>query len=159
MPPRRTALMAAAALPLGTSGTSGASAAAPAWPDAAEIALRTEQLRATEVAFAATMAARDLAAFQAFLAPDTVWTGGRAPLIGPEAVVAGWRAYFDGPTPPFSWAPDTALVLPSGELGRTAGPVHGPDGKLLLRFNSVWRRLAQGRWEIVFDYATPAGAA
>lgn len=152
MPPRRTALVAAAALPL------GAQAATPAWPEAHEIARRTEHLRATEVAFAATMAARDLAAFARFLAPDTVWTGGKDPLIGPEAVVAGWRAYFDGPAPPFSWAPDTALVLPSGELGRTAGPVHGPDGTLLLRFNSVWRRLSDGRWEIVFDYATPAGA-
>lgn len=153
MPPRRTALMAAAALPLGVQ------AAAPAWTDAAEIARRTEQLRATEVAFAATMAARDLAAFARFLAPDTVWTGGKAPLIGPEAVLAGWRAYFDGPTPPFSWAPDTVLVRPSGELGRTAGQVHGPDGPLLLRFNSVWRRLPDGRWEIVFDFATPADGA
>lgn len=153
MPQRRTALMAAVALPMGTHATT------PAWPEAAEIARRTEALRATEIAFAATMAARDLAAFARFLAPDTVWTGGKEPLIGPEAVVAGWRAYFDGPTPPFSWAPDTALVLPSGELGRTAGPVHGPDGKPLVRFNSVWRRLPAGRWEIVFDYATPAGAA
>ena len=153
MPPRRTALVAAAALPL------GASAATPTWPEASEIARRTEQLRATEQAFAATMAARDVAAFTAFLAADTVWTDAQGPLVGPKAVVAAWRAYFDGPTPPFSWAPDTALVLPSGELGRTAGPVHGPDGKLLLRFNSVWRRLPSGRWEIVFDHATPAGAA
>lgn len=148
MPERRHLLVGAASLPL-------IARAQPAWPETAEIARRTEALRATETAFAATMAARDLVAFRRFLAPDTVWTKGKnEPLLGPDAVVAHWAPFFEGPTPPFSWAPDLALVLPSGELGRTSGPVHDPEGKLVARFQSTWRRKPGGDWEIVFDFGT-----
>lgn len=154
MTDRRHLLLGAASLSLVSSPTS----AHPGWPDAAEIARRTESLRATETAFAATMAARDLPAFLRFLAPDTVWTNGKGEaLIGPAAVQAEWARFFEGPTPPFSWGPDIALVLPSGELGRTSGPVLDPTGKRVARFQSTWRRKPDGSWEIVFDFGTGPG--
>lgn len=148
MTTRRHALLAAAALP-------GAASAAPepAWPPADEIARRVVEARAAETAFAAAFAARDVAAFRRFLAPDTVWMG-KAPLHGPEAVMAAWNGLLTSPKPPFSWAPDLVLVLPSGDLARTTGPVLDPDGKLTARFQSVWRRKPGGGWEIVFDFGT-----
>ena len=152
MTDRRALLLSSASLPLMAS----AAQAQPAWPEAAEIARRTEQVRAAETAFAATMAARDLKAFRSFLAADTVFYGRSGALVGPDVVVAAWTGFFEGPKPPFSWAPDLALVLPSGELARTSGPVHDPEGKLVSRFQTTWRRKADGGWEVVFDFGTKA---
>lgn len=144
---RRHALLAAASLP----AAAAAATPAPAWPSAAEIARRVAEVTATETAFAKTMADRDLAAFRRFLAPDTIWQGSVNTLNGPEAVVAAWSKFFDGPKPPFAWAPDRVLVLPSGELAQSSGPVTDPEGKVFARFQSVWRRKPEGGWEIVFD--------
>lgn len=150
MTSRRHALLAAAALP-------GAATAAPAaaWPSAEEIARRTDEVRRTETAFAATFAARDVEGFRRFLAPDTVWMG-KAPLHGPQAVMAAWQGWLTSPQPPFSWSPDLVLVLPSGDLARTTGPVRDPDGQPIARFHSTWRRRPEGGWEIVFDFGTAA---
>jgi len=150
MTTRRHALLAAATLPAAASASSTTG-----WPPAEEIARRVAEVRATETAFAAAFAARDVAAFRRFLAPDTIWMGKEA-LNGPDAVMAAWTAWLTSPQPPFSWSPDLALVLPSGELARTSGPVLDPGGKLVGRFQSTWRRKPAGGWEIVFDFGTAA---
>jgi len=114
-----------------------------------------EQVRATETAFAKTMADRDLAAFKRFLAPDAVFV--QDPVLrGPEAIAAAWRVYFDGPAAPFSWTPETIAVLDSGRLALSSGPVYAPDGRRVGTFNSVWRREHGGRWRIVLDHGCPA---
>jgi hypothetical protein len=41
--------------------------------------------------------------------------------------------------------------LESGTLAISSGPVRNPEGKVIARFTSVWRRTAANRWEIVFD--------
>jgi ketosteroid isomerase-like protein len=146
MTTRRRALLAAATLP----ATAGAATASP-WPAADEIARRVAEVMATETAFAKTLADRDAAAFRRFLAPDTIWMNGKTPLNGPDAVAAAWAKFFDGPKPPFAWAPDTVLVLPSGELAQSSGPVSNAEGVVFARFQSVWRRRPAGGWEIVFD--------
>ena len=151
MTTRRNALLAAAALPGAAAAASGAPAAA--WPAADEIARRVAEVAATETAFAAAFAARDLKAFRSFLAPDTIWMA-KEPLHGPDAVMAAWNGYLTSPKPPFSWGPDLTLVLPSGDLARTSGPVRDPEGKVVGRFQSTWRRKPAGGWEIVFDFGT-----
>lgn len=148
MTTRRNALLAAATLPAAAS-----SATESHWPPADEIARRVAEARAAETAFAAAFAARDVAGFRRFLAPDTIWMG-KEPLHGPDAVMAAWNGLLTAPKPPFSWAPDLVLVLPSGDLARTTGPVLDPDGKVTARFQSVWRRRPAGGWEIVFDHGT-----
>lgn len=150
MTTRRHALLAAATLPAAASA-----ATEPTWPPADEIARRVAEVRATETAFAAAFAARDVAGFRRFLAPDTLWMG-KEPLHGPDAVMAAWTPLLTSAKPPFSWSPDLALVLPSGELARTTGPVLDPDGKVTARFQSTWRRKPSSGWEIVFDFGTPA---
>jgi ketosteroid isomerase-like protein len=117
------------------------------------------ELRATEAAFAKTMAERDHAAFAGFLAAETVFFAGDSELRGKEAVAAAWKPFFDGPNAPFSWRPEVVAVLDSGQLGLTSGPVLDPQGTRIGTFNSVWRRTAEGQWEIIFDRGCPPCAA
>jgi ketosteroid isomerase-like protein len=113
------------------------------------------ELRATEVAFAATMASRDHEAFVSFLADEAVFYAGDAELRGKESVAAAWKAFFSGPDAPFSWRPEVVTVLESGGLGLTSGPVLDPQGQRIGTFNSVWRRVPDAGWEIVFDRGCP----
>jgi len=113
------------------------------------------QVRATETAFAASMADRDLAAFRSFLDPEAVFFAGPEADRGAEAVVARWAPYFEGETAPFSWAPETVEVLDSGDLALSSGPVWDPSGARVATFSSIWRRNADGRWLIVFDKGAP----
>ena len=128
-----------------------ASTPAPAWLSTEEQARRKADVTATETAFAASMAARDPKAFQSFLAPDTVFGMGRNPAMGIEAVMKVWLPFFEGAKAPFSWKPDFVMLAPPGELAYSSGPVFNPEGKLINRFHSTWRRKAAGGWEIVFD--------
>ena len=121
-------------------------------PGPGELAAR---LRATEEAFARTMADRDHAAFVSFLAEEAAFFGRNGELRGRDAVAAAWRPLFEGAAAPFSWRPDVATVLDSGTLGLTAGPVFAPDGKRIGTFNSVWRSSPDGSWKIVFDRGCP----
>ena len=113
------------------------------------------QLRATEEAFARTMADRDHAAFVSFLAEEAVFFGRNSELRGRDAVAAAWKPLFEGAAAPFSWQPEVATVLDSGTLGLTSGPVLAPDGKRIGTFNSVWRREPDGSWKIIFDRGCP----
>jgi len=115
-----------------------------------------EQVRQTEIAFAKSMADRDPAAFESFLAPDTVFMSGGRATRGAKQVVERWKAFFNGPQAPFSWMPEFVEVLDSGTLAMSSGPVRDPAGKRTGTFNSVWRREPGGQWKIVLDNGCPA---
>ena len=127
-----------------------ASLAGPA-PLAAQVPALTAEVESSEIAFARTMADRDLEAFRSFLAPEAVFFRGDEPLRGRDAIVEAWAPFFEGPTPPFSWRPDVVQVLETGDLALTSGPVMDASGSEVGRFNTVWRRQADGRWLVVFD--------
>ncbi|KQX01740.1 ketosteroid isomerase [Massilia sp. Root418] len=131
-----------------TTALALASAAAGAAPSNAEL---KQQVADTERAFAATMQQRDLAAFSTFLSDETVFYSGPVPLRGKEQVTAFWKKFYEGREAPFSWEPDQVDVIDSGTLAHSSGPVYDPKGKLIARFNSVWRQEAPGKWRIVFD--------
>jgi uncharacterized protein (TIGR02246 family) len=135
-------------------GTLAPAADAPAVPDIE--ALRA-QVRATEEAFAKTMAARDVQAFASFIAEDAVFAGGSTPLRGRAAIVEGWKPYFEGPAAPFSWAPAKVEVSGSGDVALSSGPVSDPEGARIGAFVSTWRREADGKWRIVLDTGCPPG--
>jgi len=124
-------------------------------PQASRTARLADEVRAAEASFARTMAARDHAAFAAHLASEAVFFGANDVLRGRTAVAAGWKRFFDGPTPPFSWEPAQVEVLDSGTLALTSGPVRDPQGRQTGVFNSVWRRDGNGSWKIVFDKGCP----
>ena len=109
------------------------------------------QVRETERAFARTMADRDHAAFMAFLAEETVFFSGQRAIRGRQAVAQAWKPFYEPPQAPFSWEPDVVEVLDSGTLALSSGPVKDAEGKVVGRFNSVWRREPDGRWLVVFD--------
>jgi len=113
-----------------------------------------EKVRATEAAFAKSMADRDHAAFVSHLADETVFFG-RTVQRGKAAVAAAWKPFFDGPKAPFSWAPAEVEVLDSGTLALTSGPVYDPGGKRTGTFTSVWRLEPDGQWKIVLDKGCP----
>jgi ketosteroid isomerase-like protein len=121
-------------------------------PDAAKAAnaAAVKQVIATEQAFAKTMADRDFKSFVTFLSPDATFFSGKAVMHGPAEVAVQWRPYYDGRKAPFSWAPDHVEVLASGKLALSTGPVY-EDGKVVSRFNSIWRLEADNNWRIVFD--------
>ncbi|PIV81120.1 DUF4440 domain-containing protein [bacterium CG17_big_fil_post_rev_8_21_14_2_50_64_8] len=110
-----------------------------------------DTVRAREIAFAQTMADRDLEAFAGFISPEAVFFGSEVPLRGREAIVAAWKKFFVAEQAPFSWHPDTVEVLASGHLALTSGPVFDRDGKDVGRFNTIWRLDPGGRWRVVFD--------
>lgn len=114
-----------------------------------------QQVFATERAFAKTMADRDLKAFSNLLADETVFFGSKNVLRGKAQVTEAWAGFFSEPQAPFSWAPDQVEVLPSGTLAFSSGPVWDPSGKLISRYNSIWRLEAPGVWRIVFDKGSP----
>jgi ketosteroid isomerase-like protein len=109
------------------------------------------QVRESERAFAATMAARDLGAFGSFVSDEALFFGQAGVLRGREAVVAGWTRFFQGTAAPFSWEPSTVDVLDSGTLALSSGPVRDPTGRQVGTFSSIWRRESDGRWRVVFD--------
>jgi ketosteroid isomerase-like protein len=115
-----------------------------------------KQVADTERAFAATMKARDHAAFTSFLSPDAVFFGGGDEVLhGKEAVANGWRGLYVKPDAPFSWEPDHVEVVESGTLAYSSGPVYDAKGKIVSRFNSIWRLEAPNTWKIVFDRGSP----
>jgi ketosteroid isomerase-like protein len=121
-----------------------------------DIAQLQQQVTAAERAFAKTMADRDLAAFGQYVAEDALfYSGPTPPLRGRQAVVDYWKRFYDKPQAPFSWEPDKVDVLDNGTLAHSSGPVKDPSGKVVSRFNSVWRQEAPGVWRVVFDRGEP----
>lgn len=148
----RLAISALLALPLLLIGC----AAVPTAPAVSDhtvpdhIALE-QQVADTERAFAATMARRDFAGFQGFLADDAIFFSDGDATRGKEKVALEWKPLYDKPEAPFSWAPEQVQVLESGTLALSTGPVYDARGKRIATFNSIWRREAPGVWRIVFD--------
>lgn len=126
-----------------------------AMPAAAAPESAKEQVWAAEIAFARTMADRDLKAFGGFLSEEAVFFSGTTVLRGKEQVIEGWAGYFSGSEAPFSWEPDQVEVLDSGTLALSTGPVRDGEGNVVARFNSIWRLEAPNRWRVVFDKGSP----
>jgi ketosteroid isomerase-like protein len=110
----------------------------------------------TERAFAATMAARDHAAFATYLGDDAIFFADDVPLRGKQAITAAWQTYFAGAEAPFAWEPTQVEVLDSGDLALTTGPVYDPRGGRIATFSSIWRRHPNGSWRIIFDKGNAA---
>ena len=117
--------------------------------------LAQAEVFAAERAFAKSMADRDFAAFARHVAQDTLFFGNTKVHRGREAVLAAWKPFFDGAAAPFSWQPDQVEVLASGQLALSTGPVRDAQGLVVARFNSIWQRMADGRWQVIFDKGSP----
>jgi ketosteroid isomerase-like protein len=121
---------------------------------AEDLSVLAAQVRATEIAFAKTLADRDVKAFRAMIAPDVIWIADK-PLRGPDQVLTSWQKFFDAPQPPFSWSPELVEVQEGGKLALSSGPVFNAAGKRVATFTSIWRREPSGEWKIIFDRGSP----
>jgi ketosteroid isomerase-like protein len=61
------------------------------------------------------------------------------------------KRLYDRPQAPFSWEPSEVVVLASGNLALSSGPVRDPSGRIVATFTSVWRQEAPGEWRVIFD--------
>jgi uncharacterized protein (TIGR02246 family) len=128
----------------------------------AERAKRIEQVRRAEIAFAATVPAKDTLRFADRIDPDAVFVGAGGPTRGRDAIVKSWAPFFAAEAPDFTWKPEIVELSGDGTLGLTRGPwtIRGrqPDGTASTQsgsFNSVWRRQADGSWKVIFDAGCP----
>jgi ketosteroid isomerase-like protein len=118
-----------------------------------------QQVLAAERAFAKSMADRNPDAFANFIAAEAIFFNGQMPLRGKAQIVSAWSRFFEGKVAPFSWEPDQVEVLDSGSLALSTGLVRDPEGKVIARFNSIWRLEAPGTWRVIFDKGSPPSAS
>ena len=111
-------------------------------------------VESAERAFAASMAERDFEKFKSFLSGEAVFFSGETPLRGRQQIAEGWEGFFKEEVAPFSWEPESIEVLDSGKLAWSTGPVYDTQGKVVAKFNSVWRLDATNQWRIIFDKGT-----
>jgi ketosteroid isomerase-like protein len=128
------------------------------WPMKFDLESVRQEVFAAERAFARTMADRDLDRFSEFVSEEAVFFNGPEPLRGKARITACWARYFASPAAPFSWEPDEVEPLDSGALALSSGTVRDPSGRVIARFDSIWRRESRGAWRVVFDKGSPAPA-
>jgi ketosteroid isomerase-like protein len=121
-------------------------------------AVRIDEVRRAELAFAATVAEDRPRVFAAMIDDAAVFVSGDEVARGRAAIVEAWKGFFGPDRPRMVWRPEIVEISADGELGFTRGPWTlsgvGADGEPWERsgvFNSVWRRQEDGGWKIVFD--------
>ena len=110
-----------------------------------------QQVWDAELAFAQSMADRDLKAFSHFVAEDAVFMGGGTKVSrGKEAVITAWSVFFSDEAAPFAWKPERVEVLEGGDLALSTGPVWD-ESRRLSTYTSIWRKNEKGAWQVIFD--------
>ncbi len=117
----------------------------------ASAADRTEEVRATEIAFAKAFDARDAKKFFSYLAEDAQFLGQRNIMHGKQEVIAVWSEFFKSAVAPFRWQPERVVTNAAGDMGFTGGPVFDEAGAQIGTFTSTWVRQPDGSWKILFD--------
>ena len=112
---------------------------------------RTEEVRATEIAFAKAFADRDAKKFFSYVADDAQFLGQRTIMHGKQEVVAVWSEFFKPEVAPFRWQPERVVTNATGDLGFSTGPVFDEAGVQTGTFTSTWIRQPDGSWKILFD--------
>jgi ketosteroid isomerase-like protein len=117
----------------------------------ASAADRSEEVRATEIAFAKAFADRDTKKFFLYLTDDAQFLGRRNTMRGKQEVIAGWSEFFKPAVAPFRWQPERVVTNAAGDLGFSTGPVFDEAGVQIGTFTSTWVRQPDGSWKILFD--------
>jgi ketosteroid isomerase-like protein len=112
---------------------------------------RTEEVRATEVAFAKAFAERDAKKFFSYLTDDAQFLGRLKTMHGKQEVIAGWSEFFKAAVAPFRWQPERVVTNAAGDLGFSSGPVFDEAVVQTGTFTSTWVRQPDGSWKILFD--------
>ncbi len=116
-----------------------------------------------ERSFARSVEDHDAAAFATHLFRDTVFNAASPqPVRGREAVVADWKPIIEGREFALRWHPQFVTIGADPDVAVSSGPawteIFDPSAKhryTISRFNSVWKRDADGEWRVLFDGGTP----
>ncbi|MGY3264084.1 YybH family protein [Lysobacter sp. HA35] len=137
-----------------------AAAAAPVPPRPAPFSADECAVFARELSFAQSVADHDAAAFAEHVAPDAAFAAGSPrPQRGREAILRAWAPIVRGDGIRLEWYPVRTTVV--GDIAWSTGPAlveetgNGATRLTQGTFESVWRRNAQGVWQVVFDSGTP----
>ncbi|WP_461094536.1 YybH family protein [Spirosoma gilvum] len=114
-----------------------------------------KQVRDTELAFAASMHDRNFTSFLTFVSDEAIFISDGKILRGKQEISASWQPFFRESQAPFSWSPQTVVVLESGKLALSSGTVRNSSGQRIAYFSSIWRLEAPDTWRIIFDQGTP----
>lgn len=133
-----------------------------AGPKPAKESKLAQQLRATELAFAASAKAKDFEKFMSFLDDDIKSFDAGTMSTGKETARENWKPLFTDPNRFIVWSPE--IVEVSGSLGYTTGPfevhVKQADGSDTVvrsgRYITIWRRHADGSWKATLDIGSNA---
>ncbi|MEE9563204.1 MAG: SgcJ/EcaC family oxidoreductase, partial [Thermoanaerobaculia bacterium] len=136
--------------------------AAPASAQSPDLEKERAAVRAADRAFANAVALGDRELFASFIAEDATFLGGGL-TQGRDAIVVEWGIFFAaGGRGTITWEPHTVEVAASGDLAYTLGDFEvqsiGPDGqrhKSTGTYVSIWRKRADGSWQVVVDGGTP----
>lgn len=125
------------------------------------------ELLAADRAFAAATAERGVEGWVAWFAEDGAMVRGSGEVVGHAAIRAAMGPFLEDPALGLRWEPTRAEVAPGGDLGYTVGtyeivgrdPATGEVTATLENgmYLTVWRRGADGGWEVVADIGSPAG--
>lgn len=115
-----------------------------------------QQVMQTEINFAKTMKDRDFEGFKSFLSEEAIFLSGKNKHRGKQKIAELWQGYYQDEQAPFSWKPETVVVLDSGKLALSTGPVLNNKGELTAYYTSTWRLESEGVWRIIFDKGNKA---
>jgi ketosteroid isomerase-like protein len=117
-----------------------------------------------ELSFARSVADHDATAFAAHVAADAAFAAGSPrPQRGRDLIVRAWAPIVRGEGIRLEWYPVRTTAV--GDIAWSTGPAlvqETKDGVVQSRlstFESVWRRSADGTWQVVFDGGTPGREA
>lgn len=137
----------------------GAVACGPPWgppPDPAELMEADRQ-------FAVETAARGADGWAAWFAEDGRMYRERGYVDGREAIREAMVPAFADSLRTLRWAPDTAVVAASGDIGYTLGHwesvIRTPAGDSVLgrgNYVTLWRRQPDGTWKVAADIGNQA---
>ncbi len=120
-----------------------------------------QQVRQTELAFAASAAAKDAAKAVTFFDEDIHFFQQGKMLNGIEAEKKNWTEMLSNPNLTIHWEPE--IVEASGGLGYTTGPfeIHvkqADGGEIVMRgrYVTIWRRKPDGSWKAAVDIGNQA---
>ncbi|MBP7147678.1 MAG: nuclear transport factor 2 family protein [Acidobacteria bacterium] len=108
--------------------------------------------------------AHDVAAFKALLEPGATFYSRSGPTTGRDAIAESWQPFLDRErTATLTWAPKSAEVAASGDLGFTRGEFdlrrvdeNGKKTRGHGHYVTIWRKGEDGKWRVAVDIGTPA---
>lgn len=117
-------------------------------------------LIALEKAFCDAAKSEGAAGWARYFAPNGAMVGGLSnpPIVGPEAIEAAMKAFFDTPGNSLIWSPMHAEHSEDGTLGYTYGiynrtvvEADGQKTEATGKYMTIWKRQDDGQWLIVAD--------